>query len=69
MLLFNFGVLLEDMKRTGEALKAYEAALALDPRFADCHYNVALLLESLDRRKEAIRHMARYRALARGRSN
>jgi tetratricopeptide (TPR) repeat protein len=63
MLLFNFGVLLEDMKRPTEAIDAYEAALALDPRFADGHYNLALLCDRHGRRKEAIRHMARYRAL------
>ena len=33
------------------------------PRFADCHYNLALLCEKLGKPKEAIRHMARYRAL------
>ena len=64
MLLFNFGVLLEDTKRPAEAMKAYEAALALDPRFADSHYNLALLYEAQGKRKEAIRHMARYRALS-----
>ncbi|HTS21277.1 MAG TPA: tetratricopeptide repeat protein [Casimicrobiaceae bacterium] len=64
VLLYNLGVLLEDMKRPREALKAYEAALALDPRFADGHYNVALLYEALGRRNEAIRHMARYRTLS-----
>jgi Tetratricopeptide repeat/TPR repeat len=63
-LLFNFGVLLEDMKRPAEAIDAYEAALALDPRFADGHYNLALLCDTMGRRKEAIRHMARYRALS-----
>ena len=63
MLLFNFGVLLDDMKRPNEAIDAYEAAVALDPRFADGHYNLALLCEAQGRRKEAIRHMARYRAL------
>ena len=63
VLLYNLAVLLEDMKRPTEALKAYEAALALDPRFADGHYNLALLCEAQGRRRDAIRHMARYRAL------
>jgi hypothetical protein len=35
---------------------------------ADCHYNLALLCEALGRPKEAIRHMAQYRKLARTRS-
>jgi predicted Zn-dependent protease len=67
LLLFNLAVLLDDQSRRAEAVSVYEAALAADPDFADCHYNVALLYESLGRVKDAIRHMARYRVL-RGRS-
>jgi hypothetical protein len=33
------------------------------PGFTDCLYNLALLCEELDRPREAIRHMARYRRL------
>ncbi len=62
-LLYNLGVLLEDMGRKMEALEAYEAALRGDARLADCHYNVALLCEELGRPKDAIRHMAQYRRL------
>jgi len=63
VLLYNLAVLLEDQERGLEAVDAYEAALTADPDFADGHYNLALLCESLGRPKEAIRHMARYRAL------
>jgi tetratricopeptide (TPR) repeat protein len=63
MLLFNFGVLLEDMGRKPDAVRAYEGALRGDPDFADCHYNLALLYEKLRKPKEAIRHMAQYRRL------
>ena len=63
VLLYNLGVLLDDMERKAEAMQAYEAALRGDPGLADCHYNLALLYERLKRPKEAIRHMARYRAL------
>jgi len=63
LLLYNLGVLLDDMDRYIPAMGAYEAALAADPDLADCHYNLALLCERLSRPKEAIRHMARYRAL------
>jgi len=42
-----------------------ERALRADPDFADCHYNLALLYEELDRPKKAICHMAQYRRLAR----
>ena len=46
-----------------EAIAAYEAALRGDPDLADCHYNLALLYEKLEKPKEAIRHMAQYRRL------
>jgi tetratricopeptide (TPR) repeat protein len=56
-------VLLVDTGRKDEAAQAYEAALLARPGFADCHYNLALLCEELDRPRDAIRHMARYRRL------
>ncbi len=68
VLLYNLGVLLDDQDRLPDALDAYEAALASDPAFADCHYNLALLYERLAKPKEALRHMARYRALSGTRS-
>ena len=64
-LLYNLGVLLEDLDRKKEALAAYQAALRGDPALADCHYNLALLYENLGRKKEAIRHLAQYRKLTR----
>jgi tetratricopeptide (TPR) repeat protein len=63
VLFYNLGVLLEDVNRKAEAMEAYRAALRRDPDLADCHYNLALLYEALERPKEAIRHMARYRKL------
>lgn len=63
LLLYNLGVLLQDMKRKAEAVETYEAALQLDPSMADGHYNLALLCEELGRAREAIRHMAQYRRL------
>lgn len=63
VLLYNFGVLLEDMDRKPEAVRAYEAALLGDPAMADGHYNLALLCEKLGKPKEAIRHMSQYRRL------
>jgi tetratricopeptide (TPR) repeat protein len=65
LLLFNLGVLLEDLRRRGEAIAAYEAALRADPRFADCHYNLALAYEAAGNARAAIRHMGEYRKLAR----
>ena len=63
LLLYNLGVLLDDMDRLIPAMEAYEAALTADPDLADGHYNLALLFEKLEKPKDAIRHMARYRAL------
>ena len=63
LLLYNLGVLLEDLDRKAEALESYQAALRADPAMADCHYNLALLCEQLRRPQEAIRHMAQYRRL------
>jgi len=68
VLLYNLGVLLDDMDRTSEAMDSYVAALRGDPGLADCHYNLALLYEKLGKAKEAIRHMARYRTLMGARS-
>lgn len=63
LLLYNLGVLLEDLKRSPEAMECYRAALRADPGMADGHYNLALLCEKLGRPQEAIRHMAQYRKL------
>ncbi len=62
-LLYNLGVLLDDLNRKPEAMEAYEAALRGDPDLADCHYNLALLCKELAKPREAIRHMAEYRRL------
>lgn len=68
---FNLGVAVEDQGRFAEAIAAYERALAIDPCFADAHYNVARLYELLARRagnelllRRAVRHLVEYRTLA-----
>jgi hypothetical protein len=63
LLLFNQGVLLEDLGDAGAALQAYQSALEEDPQFADCHYNLARLYESLGKPQHAIRHLGQYRRL------
>jgi tetratricopeptide (TPR) repeat protein len=72
---FNLGVAVEDGGRTSEAIAAYERAIELDPAIADAHYNLARLLELTARRagdelllRRAVRHLVRYRDLARARS-
>jgi tetratricopeptide (TPR) repeat protein len=69
---FNLGVAVEDQGRHAEAIAAYERALELDPQAADAHFNLARLLELKARRagddmmlRRAVRHLLRYRHLAR----
>jgi tetratricopeptide (TPR) repeat protein len=63
LLMFNLGVLLEDLGHTGAALDAYQTAIEEDPSLADCHYNLARLYESLGKPQHAIRHLGQYRRL------
>jgi tetratricopeptide (TPR) repeat protein len=62
-LFFNFGVLLEDSSQYGEAIDAYNQALAADPDFADAHFNLARLYEIVGKPQQAIRHLGIYRRL------
>ena len=66
LLLFNQGVLLEDLGNPAAALAAYQSALDEDPDLADCHYNLARLYESLGQQQRAIRHLGQYRRLLSG---
>jgi tetratricopeptide (TPR) repeat protein len=66
VLLFNRGVVLEDLGKTSGALESYQAALEEDPDFADCHYNLARLYESMGKPQHAIRHLGQYRRLLGG---
>jgi hypothetical protein len=69
LLMFNRGVLLEDLGDIGAALQAYQAALEEDPDLADCHYNLARLYQALSKPQHAIRHFGQYRRLVSGPSN
>jgi DNA-binding transcriptional MerR regulator len=60
---YNLGVLLEDFERESDAVSAYREALALDPRLADAHFNLARLYERTSRPKDALRHLLAYRRL------
>lgn len=66
LLLFNQGVLFEDLGDADAALSAYQTALQEDPDLADCHYNLARLYESRGLAQHAIRHLGQYRRLVAG---
>jgi DNA-binding transcriptional MerR regulator len=63
ILSFNLGVLLEDMRREGDAILAYRQALALDPLLADAHFNLARLYERARDSKSSLRHLLAYRRM------
>jgi tetratricopeptide (TPR) repeat protein len=62
-LVFNLAVLLEDLGREPEAIIAYREALALDPQFADAHFNLARLYERAKDPKASLRHLLAYRRM------
>jgi tetratricopeptide (TPR) repeat protein len=62
-LVFNLAVLLEDLGREPEAIVAYREALALDPQFADAHFNLARLYERARDPKSSLRHLLAYRRM------
>jgi tetratricopeptide (TPR) repeat protein len=63
ILMFNLGVLLEDLGKTSDAIEAYQSAITEDPNLADGHFNLARLYESLGKEQHAIRHLGQYRRL------
>jgi tetratricopeptide (TPR) repeat protein len=63
ILYFNLAVLLDERSRVRESMQAYEAALRVDPRMADAHYNLSLIYRKIGRAKDALRHMAEFRRL------
>ena len=63
MLVFNLAVLLEDLRREPEAIRAYRDVLAIDPHFADAHFNLARLYERAKDPKASLRHLLAYRRM------
>ncbi|HEX3948925.1 MAG TPA: tetratricopeptide repeat protein [Steroidobacteraceae bacterium] len=60
---FNLAVVLEDLQREPDAIAAYREALALDPQFADAHFNLARLYERAQDPKASLRHLLAYRRM------
>ena len=56
----NLGNVLHGRGEYQAALILYRDAAALDPEFADAHFNLALTCEQLERVEEARRHWQRY---------
>ncbi len=63
LLAFNLAVLLEDLGREPEAILSYREVLALDPQFADAHFNIARLYERARDPKASLRHLLAYRRM------
>lgn len=62
---FNLALVREDLVKTQAAIDSYLSAIALDPRFADAHFNVSRLYYATAQKSLALRHLSRYRALLR----
>ncbi len=62
-LMFNLGVVLEDLGRIDDAIEAYQSAISEDPNLADGHFNLARLYEAQGKEQHAIRHLGQYRRL------
>jgi tetratricopeptide (TPR) repeat protein len=60
---FNLAVVLEDLEREPDAILAYREALALDPQFADAHFNLARLYERAKDPRASLRHLLAYRRM------
>ncbi|HEY0684936.1 MAG TPA: tetratricopeptide repeat protein [Steroidobacter sp.] len=62
-LMFNLGVVLEDLGKLDDAIEAYQSAISEDPNMADAHFNLARLYEAQGKEQHAIRHLGQYRRL------
>ena len=60
----SLGNVLSELKQYELAIAAYEGALSLHEDYADVHYNLARLLDDLDRGDEAAAHWRRFLALS-----
>lgn len=60
---FDLGNVLDELERPDESIAAYQRAVALAPRYADAHYNLALAFERKGERRAALRHWQAYARL------
>ena len=64
---FNIGVASQDLGDGDAAIRAYERALELSPRFSDARYNLASLHEERGDVSLALQHLRAYKDLIEGR--
>ncbi len=57
---FDLGNVLDELDRPDESVEAYRQAIALAPRYADAHYNLALAYERKGELRLALRHWHAY---------
>jgi len=57
---FDLGNVLDELVRFDESIAAYKRAVALSPRYADAHYNLALAYERRGEERNALRHWQAY---------
>ena len=57
---FDLGNVLDELERPEESIAAYRRAVALAPRSADAHYNLALASERAGEYRSALRHWQAY---------
>ncbi len=60
---FDLGNVLDELERPEESIAAYLQAVALAPRYADAHYNLALAYERKGQSRPALRHWEAYARL------
>ena len=56
-------MLLEDLGQEPDAIIAYRETLAMDPGFADAHFNIARLYERAQDAQASLRHLLAYRRM------
>jgi len=60
---FNLGIVLEDLGRFPEAVRAYEQAVMADPELADAYFNLSRLYQATGNRTAAFWSLSQYRRL------
>ena len=60
---FDLGNVLDELERPEESVAAYLQAVAVAPRYADAHYNLALAYERKGQLRPALRHWEAYARL------